>query len=81
MKLPQVTSGRVVYSRTVQPAQYESKRAEVEFAFAVEDGEDPGQAAREAGELARREVHALLAAPEPAARPAKARRTRSDSWD
>lgn len=79
--MSQVTSGRVVYSRTVQPAQYESKRAEVEFAFVVEDGEDPGQAARDAGELARREVLAMIAAPEPGARPAKARRTRSDPWD
>ena len=39
IKMPQITSGRVVYSRTVQPAQYESKRAEVELAFVVEDGE------------------------------------------
>ena len=33
-----ITSGRVIYSRTVQPAQHESERAEVELAFAVEDG-------------------------------------------
>lgn len=46
--MAQVTSGRVAYSRTAQPAQYESKRAEVEFAFVVEDGEDPEAAARRA---------------------------------
>ena len=36
--MTQITGGRVVYGRTVQPAQYESKKSEVEFAFAVEDG-------------------------------------------
>lgn len=36
--MTQITGGRVVYGRTVQPAQYESKKAEVEFTFAVEDG-------------------------------------------
>src|ERR1700730_18063669 len=36
----QITGGRVVYGRTVQPAQYESKKAEVEITFAVAEGED-----------------------------------------
>ena len=36
--MTQITGGRIMYGRTVQPAQYESKKAEVEFAFAVEDG-------------------------------------------
>ncbi|MDP2659127.1 MAG: hypothetical protein Q8R28_00145, partial [Dehalococcoidia bacterium] len=47
-KAPQVTSGRVVYSRTVQPASYESERAEVELAFVVEDGADAGAAGAQA---------------------------------
>jgi len=38
--MQQITSGRVVYGRTVQPAQYESKKAEVELTFAVEEGAD-----------------------------------------
>lgn len=58
--MPQVTSGRVVYSRTVQPAQYESKRAEVELSFVIEDGEDLEAAAREVGEAARRQNLGLL---------------------
>lgn len=33
-----ITGGKVTFGRTVQPAQYESKKAEVEIAFAVEDG-------------------------------------------
>lgn len=36
--MTQITGGRIVYGRTVQPAQYESKKAEVEFTFSVEDG-------------------------------------------
>lgn len=39
---PQITSGRVAYSRTVQPAQFESERAEVELSFVVEEGRDVG---------------------------------------
>lgn len=38
----QITGGRVVYGRTVQPAQYESKRADVELTFVVAEGEDYG---------------------------------------
>lgn len=33
-----ITGGSVTYGRTVQPAQYESKKAEVTIHFAVEDG-------------------------------------------
>ena len=36
--MTQITGGRIVYGRTVQPAQYESKKAEVELTFSVEDG-------------------------------------------
>lgn len=38
--MSQITGGRVVFSRTVQPAQYESKRAEVELTFVLAEGED-----------------------------------------
>ena len=50
-RAPQVTSGRVVYSRTVQPANYESERAEVELAFVVEDGADAERAGAIAAEV------------------------------
>lgn len=58
--MAQVTSGRVAYSRTVQPAQYESKRAEAELAFVVEDGEDPAAVVREIGAMVRAECLALV---------------------
>lgn len=38
--MAQITGGRVCYSRTVQPAQYESKKVEAELFFAVDEGED-----------------------------------------
>ena len=40
----QITGGKISYSRTVQPAQYESKKAEVELAFVLDDGEELGDA-------------------------------------
>lgn len=58
--MAQVTSGRVVYSRTVQPAQYESKRAEVELSFVLEDGEDAPAVIREIGAAARVECLRLV---------------------
>ena len=69
--MAQITSGRVVYSRTVQPAEYESRRVEVELAFVIEDNEDPDQAIREVAAIVRREALALVhqpdrVAPEPA---------------
>ena len=33
-----ISSGRVVYLRSVQPAQYETKKAEVELTFAFGRG-------------------------------------------
>jgi hypothetical protein len=35
-----LTGGKFTYGRTVQPAQYESKKAEAEIAFAVSEGSD-----------------------------------------
>ena len=40
----QITGGRVVYSRTVQPAQFESKRGEVDLSFVLAEGEKLGDA-------------------------------------
>ncbi len=58
--MAQVTSGRVVYSRTVQPAQYESKRAEVELSFILDDNEDEAEAIRGVGRTARVECLRLV---------------------
>lgn len=58
--MAQATSGRVAYSRTVQPAQYESKRAEVELAFVIEDDEDPAEVIRSIGAVVRDECLALV---------------------
>lgn len=58
--MAQITSGRVVYSRTVQPADYESKRGEVELSFVLEDGEEAADAVRAAGAIARAEALALI---------------------
>lgn len=43
--MPQVTGGQVVYGRTVQPAQYESKKAEVTLTFGLDEGTAPEAAA------------------------------------
>jgi hypothetical protein len=40
--MAQITGGKITYARTIQPAQYESKRAEVELTFVLAEGEDLG---------------------------------------
>ena len=52
----QITGGRVVFSRTVQPAQYESKRAEVELSFVLAEGEALGEALDEVSKICKAEV-------------------------
>lgn len=37
-----ITGGRIIFGRTVQPAQYESKKSEVELAFTLAEGEELG---------------------------------------
>jgi hypothetical protein len=59
-KPPQIVGGRIGYKRTVQPREYESKTAEVEFSFTVDDGEDPAELADEALAMARDSVNAVL---------------------
>jgi len=56
----QVTGGRVSYGRTVSPAQYESKRSDVELSFTLAEGEQLGESLRQASELVRAEVHRVL---------------------
>lgn len=62
--MPNITGGRVVYARTVQPAQYESKRVETELAFVLADGEDPAEALSEVGKLVKAGTLELLQQPE-----------------
>jgi hypothetical protein len=52
----QITGGRVVYSRTVQPAQYESKKAEVELSFVLAEKEELGDALERVGVLVHKQV-------------------------
>jgi len=56
----QITNGTVTFMRQVQPAQYESAKAEVSFAFRVDDGEDASQLSAEALKLAKRQALAAL---------------------
>lgn len=55
-----ITAGKVTYSRTIQVAQFEPKRAEVEISFEVEAGEVFDELLREAMEIAREEATALI---------------------
>lgn len=58
--MAQITGGRVVYGRTVQPAQYESKKAEVEFTFAVAEGEDHNELLERASAQAIAKAHEMV---------------------
>jgi hypothetical protein len=78
--MPEITGGRVVFARTVQPAQFESKRVEAEMSFIVADGEDPAAALAEVGELVRRGALDLLGAGGDDA-PGRSRRTRPSLRD
>jgi hypothetical protein len=55
-----ITSGKVVYSRTVQVAQFEPRKCEVEIAFEVHDGEVLADLLDEAKEIARQEALDLV---------------------
>lgn len=58
--MPQITSGRVVFSRTVQPAQFESKRSEVELSFVLAEGEELGKTLEDIGVLVKAEALKLV---------------------
>lgn len=58
--MAKVMGGKVSFSRTVQPADYESKRAECELAFELGDGEAPEDALAEVGALVRGECLRLV---------------------
>lgn len=48
----QITGGRVIFARSVQPAQYETKKAEVEITFTLAEGEELGTTLDRAAEVA-----------------------------
>lgn len=58
--MSQITSGKVLYGRTVQPAQYESKRVDVEIAFVVGEGEDYQAMLANAANAAYGKCHEML---------------------
>lgn len=49
-----------MYGRTVQPAQYENKKAEVEISFAVAEGEDYNPMLNEAIAVAQNKAHEMV---------------------
>lgn len=56
----QITNFKVSFSRSVQPASYESAKAEVEFAGIIDDGENPAQMTANALALAKRQALAAV---------------------
>jgi hypothetical protein len=55
-----ISSGRVVYLRSVQPAQYETKKAEVELTFALAEGEELGNTLGYVSSLAMARAHQMI---------------------
>lgn len=55
-----ITSGRVVYSQTLQAAQFEPKKVEIEFCFNVEEGQEAEVVCDAAGKLAVRKAKEML---------------------
>lgn len=63
--MAQVTNGRITYGRTVQPAQYESKRMDAEIVFSVGEGEGFENMLNLAAYHAIDKVHESLGLPRP----------------
>jgi hypothetical protein len=55
-----ITGAKVTYSRTVQVAQFEPRKVEIEISFTVNDKEDFEQLMDDAKTLARTEVNELV---------------------
>lgn len=58
--MSQITGGKISYGRTVQPAQYESKKAEIELTFVLAEGEKLGSTLDHAAEIAKNKVLELV---------------------
>jgi hypothetical protein len=54
--MSEITGGKVGYARTVQPAPYESKKAEVELSFLLEEGENVDDAIEEVSAICKEHV-------------------------
>lgn len=65
--MTQITGGRVTYGRTVQPAQYESKKMEAELTFAISEGDGFEETFAHAAFLAIDKVHEVLGLARPKA--------------
>jgi hypothetical protein len=61
----QIIGGRVSYSRTIQPAPYESKKGEAELSFVLEDGEAVDNALDEIGDMVMAKAIQLAKARDP----------------
>lgn len=55
-----ITAGKVTYSRTIQVAQFEPRKAEVELSFEAIDDEIFDDVMHEAMEIARHEANKLV---------------------
>lgn len=58
----QITGGRVCFSRTVQPAPYESKKGDVELSFMLDDNESIDDALNEVKDICKEHVLELVGA-------------------
>lgn len=63
----QITGGTVTYGRTVQPAQYESKKAEATIAFVLSEGEMMGDTLEKVKTLAMDACHEMVGLKKPSA--------------
>lgn len=55
-----LVGGKITYSRTIQVAQFEPRKAEVEISFEVGEGELLDDLIQEARAIAREEANALV---------------------
>lgn len=56
----QITNGKVSFTRSVKPADYEKKEATVELSFGIADGEDPAEVVARVGQLAQEKALQLV---------------------
>ena len=56
----QINGGRVAYSRTVNPAPYESAKADVELSFLLEDGDSIDDCLIDCLDICKDHVHAVV---------------------
>lgn len=56
----QITGGKVSYSRTMQPAPYESKKGEVELAFTLDEKDDLDEVLDEVGAICKEKANELV---------------------